>query len=341
MTKTDREMRIDIPTNLVERNEDNPRLIFSEEGMLRLIQSIKESGILVPLTVYRKGSRYVILDGERRWKAAKRINLPGVPCYVLPEPTSRMEYILSMFKIHNVREEWKLLPTARKLEQVIDQIKSQTGKERITNRELTTYTSLTPATVGRCIRLLTLPKKYQDMLFEEERLVEKGIKPTKTTLSEDFFLEMLRSISAIESKTNSMCHILEKYPKEKIISIFIDKFKKEEIPDITDFRYLTKLVKQTRLPVKTREKVIIKILKNVDYRIDEAYDIYARPFYESENLEKQLDRIAIILESLQVNSLDYDSATTVLKTLAHFRGILESKIADIEKTLSEEVKPSR
>ena len=182
MTTRKREMRNEIPTNSVKPNPENPRLIFSEQGMLRLIKSIKESGILVPLTVYQKNTGFIILDGERRWRAARRINLATVPCYVLPEPTNRMEYLLSMFKIHNVREDWKLLPTAKKLEQVIDQIKEQTGKKTITNKELATYTSLTPATVGRCRRLLSLSQKFQDLLFEEEKMTEKGIKPIKTTL---------------------------------------------------------------------------------------------------------------------------------------------------------------
>ena len=325
-----------LPTSSVKSNEENPRSIFSEDGMLRLIKSIKEVGILVPLTVYEEGDGYIILDGERRWRAARRINLKAIPCYVLPEPENKMEYILSMFKIHNVREEWKLLPTAQKLAEVIEQIKLQTGDERITNKELATITGLSEPTVGRCRRLLTLPKKFQDMLFAEEKLAELGIKPTKTTLSADFFLELLRAISAIKSKKSKMEHMFEQYGVEEIISIFVKKLKSGNIPDITDFRYLSKLVKQTKLPLDTRERQLIRILKEPDYRIDEAYDVYARPFYESKGLEKQLSRIEIIISGLDVNSLDRGSAIVFLNSLVNFRKLVINKIVEIRKNLGKE-----
>jgi ParB/RepB/Spo0J family partition protein len=325
------EVKSEISTLLIESNEDNPRLIFSEEGMLRLIKSISEVGILVPLTVYRRGSKYVILDGERRWRAAQRINLKAVPCYILPEPEGRIEYILNMFKIHNVREEWKLLPTAQKLGQVIEQIEKKTGQLTISNKELATYTGLSVPTVGRCRRLLTLSKRFQDMLFEEEKLAEKGIKPTKTTLTEDFFLEMLSAISAIESPSSGMKKVAEKIGKENIINSFVKKFKTGNIPDITDFRYLTKLIKQTKIPLDKRERVLTKILKETDYRIDEAYDAYARPFDESKDVEKQLNRIEIMLDSIEVDSLDQGSSIVFLNSLKNFKKLIDKKIEDITK----------
>jgi len=329
------EVKLHIPTKLIQRNEDNPRIIFSEEGMLRLTKSIKEVGILVPLTVYKKGVNYIIIDGERRWRAAQRINLQAVPCYVLPEPESRLEYILNMFKIHNVREDWKLLPTAQKLAQVIEQLQAR-SPEKITDRELAMLTGLSSPTVSRCRRLLTLPKKYQDMLLEEEKLAEKGIKPTKTTLTEDFFLELLRAISAIESKQSGLQEFCERYDKERIIAAFVEKFKSENIPDITDFRYLTKIVKQAKVPLEKRERILTLILSDNSYRIDEAYDSNVRMFYESKGLEKQLDRIEMILDSLDVSQLDRGSGIVFLTNLENFKKIIQDKIAEVRKNLGQE-----
>jgi ParB family chromosome partitioning protein len=334
MGEENSEKKYSIPIDLVKSNEDNPRLIFSEEGLSRLAESIKEVGILVPLTVYREGTGYVILDGERRWRAAKRINLRTIPCYVLPKPASKMEYILNMFKIHNVREEWSLLPTAFKLAEVIKQIEMQTQRSKISNQELATLTGLTNATVGRCRQLLTLPEKYQNMLLAEEKLVEKGIKPTKTTLSEDFFLELLRTISAIKSRKSGMQRVLGYHGKDKIISCFVAKYKSGNIPDITDFRYLTKLVKQTRLPLDKREAVFNRILREAEYRIDEAYDVYARPFYESEGLQKQLDKVEVILESLDIDLLDRGSGIVFLNSLENFRKIVQKRIDELRRKLS-------
>ncbi|MFB3889895.1 MAG: ParB/RepB/Spo0J family partition protein [Candidatus Bathyarchaeia archaeon] len=327
------EIRSDIPTRLIDSNEDNPRLIFSEEGMSRLTQSIREVGILVPLTVYQRGSRYVILDGERRWRAAKSINLQKVPCYVLPEPADRVEYILNMFKIHNVREEWSLLPTAQKLAQVIEQVEKKTN-EKITNRKLATLTGLPITTVIRCLKLLTVPPKYLDMLFKEEKLSEIGVKPTRTTLTEDFFLEMLGALSAI--KTDSIAvKIYKRYGEEKVYDCLIQKFKDGNIPDITDFRYLTKIIKQHKIPPERRERILTRVLSESDYRIDEAYDNYARALYESKSLAKQLDRIEVIIGEIDVESLDRGDSIVFLNSLQNFRKILETKIAILQAKLKE------
>jgi ParB family chromosome partitioning protein len=335
--KMSKPSKSDISTSLIVRNEDNPRSIFSQDGMERLIQSIKEVGILVPLTVYECGSQYVILDGERRWRAAKSINLQNVPCYVLPEPEDSVEYILNMFKIHNVREEWSLLPTAQKLAQVIEQLE-QKSKEKITIKKLGTLTGLSLGTVSRCIKLLTIPKKYLDMLFEEEKLTEIGVKPTRTTLTEDFFLEMLRSLSAMKTDKNTS-KIYSKYGEGRIYDSFIAKFKDGNIPDITDFRYLTKIIKQAKITPDRKERILTRVLTESSYRIDEAYDVYARAFYESKGLSKQLGKIETIIEEIQIDSLDKGDSIIVLTSLQNFRKILESKIAALQAKLAKSKTP--
>src|SRR6266480_5785214 len=83
----------------IRANPDNPRMTFHDETIERLADSIKQEGVLVPLTVYedRRGtSTHVLLDGERRWRAAKLINLPNVPVWVIPKP-SGVENTVRMF----------------------------------------------------------------------------------------------------------------------------------------------------------------------------------------------------------------------------------------------------
>src|ERR1700735_21534 len=71
----------------IKPNPENPRLIFRADELEELQNSIAAQGILVPLTVYRSKSEYVILDGERRWRCAMKLALPRVPVIVQPEPT--------------------------------------------------------------------------------------------------------------------------------------------------------------------------------------------------------------------------------------------------------------
>src|SRR5712692_8995301 len=98
----------EIPSSKIDQNPDNPRLIFREEELNQLLDSIREVGIQVPLAVYRKGQRFVLIDGERRWRCARKLNLATVPAIVQPKP-NRLENILMMFNIHNVRSDWELM----------------------------------------------------------------------------------------------------------------------------------------------------------------------------------------------------------------------------------------
>jgi ParB/RepB/Spo0J family partition protein len=92
-------------------NDENPRIIFREDELGALSDSIKEQGILVPLTVFRDGARYTILDGERRWRCALKLGLNRVPVIVQPKP-DRLRNIMMMFAIHKA-EAIGALPTAQ------------------------------------------------------------------------------------------------------------------------------------------------------------------------------------------------------------------------------------
>ncbi len=111
MTTTTRLVHIN-PDEII-RNPENPRLIFRELDMNALLESIQEVGIQVPLTVYwdPDDKTYVVLDGERRWRCSVKLNLPEIPVIVQAKPT-RLENILMMFNIHNVRVAWEPVPAA-------------------------------------------------------------------------------------------------------------------------------------------------------------------------------------------------------------------------------------
>ena len=98
------------PTD-IEKNPQNPRLLFEPEPMMILRKSISEVGILVPLLVYQRASdqKYIILDGERRWRCAIELDMKEVPVNIIPEP-STVQNILTMFNIHNVASHGNLHP---------------------------------------------------------------------------------------------------------------------------------------------------------------------------------------------------------------------------------------
>ncbi len=179
-----------VPPDKVKPNPENPRLIFREEQMNELLESIREVGIRVPVSVYADGSKFTLLDGERRWRCAKKLNLSAMPAIVLPKP-SRLENLLMMFNIHNVRVDWDVMPMALKL----GDIREMLAKDgRATNpKALAAVTGVRLATVRRALELLDLPKKYQTMLLKEAE------KPRdQQRIKVDLFIEIYKSLHAVE-----------------------------------------------------------------------------------------------------------------------------------------------
>src|SRR5437773_7931815 len=152
----------DINPDKIRKNPDNPLLSFRETEMNELLESIGEVGIKVPISVYLDGARYTLLDGERRWRCAKKLNLRSVPAIVQPKPT-HLENLLMMFNIHNVRVDWDPMAMALKLRVVAELLEKE--KQPTTPRALSAVTGVPLATVRRLMDLLDLPAKYQRLLI--------------------------------------------------------------------------------------------------------------------------------------------------------------------------------
>ena len=81
-TNTDRQLRR-VKTSLISRNPNQPRKYFDPEAINQLADSIRQYGVLNPLTVRRTGDGYELIAGERRLRAAKQAGLLEVPCIVM------------------------------------------------------------------------------------------------------------------------------------------------------------------------------------------------------------------------------------------------------------------
>ena len=71
-----------IKISKIEPNRDQPRKNFDKEALEALSDSIKQHGVISPITVQKKGDRYIIIAGERRWRAARMAGLTEIPAYV-------------------------------------------------------------------------------------------------------------------------------------------------------------------------------------------------------------------------------------------------------------------
>ena len=141
----------------IDPNPLQPRRNFQEDRLAELAQSIKANGIIQPLIVIRKGERYQLIAGERRWRAAKLAHAPTVPILIREfEPAHLLEITL----IENIqREDLTAIETAAAFSRMAtelnlsaDEIGLRTGKDR--------------STVVNFIRLLQLPQDLRDLIAE-------------------------------------------------------------------------------------------------------------------------------------------------------------------------------
>jgi ParB/RepB/Spo0J family partition protein len=163
-------------TDQLQPNPYNPRMLFDKAPMRTLEESINRVGILVPLTVYQRRSdgQFIILDGQRRWMCAQKLEMPTVPVNQVAEP-SLVQNIVTMFQIHKLREDWELMPTALKLDLLMKELKEKS------ERKLSELTGLDVAVVTRCRKLLSYPKEFQDLMLDPDP--DKRVKA-------DFFIEL-------------------------------------------------------------------------------------------------------------------------------------------------------
>ncbi len=225
-----------IKTDELQANRHNPRMLFDKRPLEILKESIKKVGILVPLTVYKekKSSKYVILDGQRRWICAQELNLDTVPVNEVAEPTL-VQNIVTMFQIHKLREDWELMPTALKLEVLMNEL-----KERGENK-LSQLTGLDEAVVTRCKKLLHYDREFQDMMLDAN--------PNKR-IKADFFIELYSVIRDREVLR------FQWFKEKKFIRQMLDKYLNEPktIRAVTDFRLIKQYISNAK-----KAKVIKKM----------------------------------------------------------------------------------
>jgi ParB family chromosome partitioning protein len=136
----------------VDADVNQPRQAFDKTDLDRLADSIKRQGILVPLAVEKTaGGRYLILDGERRYRAAKQVNLKEVPAIVY-EAMSETERLAKRFHLQEQHSAWNAFDKAR----AITQLQASSG---LSNQEIAEMLGLSLNTVQDYVLLLRFSKR--------------------------------------------------------------------------------------------------------------------------------------------------------------------------------------
>ena len=156
---------INIDINLIKPNKYQPRKHFDNEKLMELANSIKEHGIIQPIVVRKEEKIYVIIAGERRWRAAKLLNLKEVP--VIIKDLSDVEVVQISLIENIIREDLNPIEEAIAYKKLLNDF-------NLTQEEISKQVSKSRSTIANSLRLLNLDERIQGYLIEGVSLEGHG-----------------------------------------------------------------------------------------------------------------------------------------------------------------------
>ena len=154
----------EIPLQYIYANPDQPRHDFDAEALEELAQSIKEHGVISPITLRKNANNnYMIIAGERRYRASKMAGLETIPAYVR---TAKDEQVMEWALIENIqRENLNAIEIALAYQKLMDD-------HQLTQEKMADRVGKKRATVANYLRLLKLPAEIQ--LGIKEKKIDMG-----------------------------------------------------------------------------------------------------------------------------------------------------------------------
>ena len=149
-----------LPLREIEPDPAQPRKTFDEETLAELAASISEHGLLQPIAVRPHGvDRYLIVAGERRWRASQLVGLRAIPAYIR---TISDESVMEMALVENIqRQDLNAIEIALAYEHLMEN--NEMTQEKIAER-----VGKSRAAVANYLRLLKLPAQVQMALQKKE-----------------------------------------------------------------------------------------------------------------------------------------------------------------------------
>lgn len=146
-----------IPIKSIKPNTDQPRKNFDDQKIKNLAESIKDHGIIQPLVLMKKDDDYVIVAGERRWRAARSIGLKNIPAVIMELTTKEL---LEVSLIENIqREDLNPIEEALAYKKLLEEF-------HLTQEQLGKKVGKSRTVITNCVRLLNLDARVQVYLID-------------------------------------------------------------------------------------------------------------------------------------------------------------------------------
>lgn len=146
-----------ISMNLIKADKEQPRKNFDPDKILELSESIKQHGVIQPIILRKENDTYVIVAGERRWRAAKTLGLKEIPAIVM-DLTSKEVVEISLIE-NIVREDLNPIEEALAYKRLIKEY-------NLTQEEISKKISKSRSAIANCMRLLNLDNRVQQYIIE-------------------------------------------------------------------------------------------------------------------------------------------------------------------------------
>ena len=133
-------------------NPTQPRTEFDEEALEELADSIRQLGLIQPITVKREGEKYIIISGERRWRASAKAGLENIPAYIREVDDTTLH---AMALVENIqREDLNAIEISLGMQRLVEEC-------GLTQEALAERLGKKRSTVANYLRLLNLPDEVQ------------------------------------------------------------------------------------------------------------------------------------------------------------------------------------
>lgn len=238
---------VDLKINDISPNNGQPRKNFNDESLNELAASIEENGVIQPILVQRKGEGYMIIAGERRWRAARIAGLSVIPA-IVRELSDRE--VMEQALIENIqREDLNPIEEASAMQNLLK-------NHKLTQEQLAKKLGKPRATIANTLRILNLDESLQEFVSRGD--LSEGHAKVILGLKEK---EDQRKVADVIMARDMSVRQAEVFVKKYIDAQNNPGAKKPvELPDIR-LTLSTKEV-ETKLKKQLGAKVKIKVLDN-------------------------------------------------------------------------------
>lgn len=244
----------ELPLKDIEPNPDQPRKNFTEDALETLMESIKNFGIVQPIVVRKKGKKYQIVAGERRYRAASALGLDQVPVIIKDYSTEEVTEIALVENLQ--RQDLDPIEEAFAYQRLLDTFKQ-------TQDLIATRVGRSRSHVANMMRLLKLPEAIQNDLSVGELTIGQA-RPLLSLSNEKTQLEVAEKIKEEDLNARQVEALVNSLASTK-------KSKTNKKPTKKDSAELRALTERLKLSLGSPVNIKLKAGKKVQGKIEISF----------------------------------------------------------------------